>query len=352
MPTVDEHLIFDGKRYAASTRAASKAGFTNDYLARLCRQGKVRGKMIGKTWYVEEDSLFSFLVEANKRKAKRKHELRAERREEYRVEGEKPLLVAPLLSRLEKPKTKPKAQSDPWTEAALHTARSLQYHSPKRALAFALSLAIVFSVPVFAEAANKRKAKRKHELRAERREEYRVEGEKPLLVAPLLSRLEKPNTKPKAQSDPWTEAALHTARSLQYHSPKRALAFALSLAIVFSMPVFAEAIPQGVRELRQSFVGRAALATAKVLDDSLVGAVLSAEVSAFREAKEGIAFTGIQLARRLKSDAPAAVLETTSNSDTISFTIRLEELKVVFYKSLSLVKAEIVRLLESLFPQS
>ena len=263
MPTVDEHLIFDGKRYAASTRAASKAGFTNDYLARLCRQGKVRGKMIGKTWYVEEDSLFSFLVEANKRKAKRKHELRAERREEYRVEGEKPLLVAPLLSRLEKPKTKP-----------------------------------------------------------------------------------------KAQSDPWTEAALHTARSLQYHSPKRALAFALSLAIVFSMPVFAEAIPQGVRELRQSFVGRAALATAKVLDDSLVGAVLSAEVSAFREAKEGIAFTGIQLARRLKSDAPAAVLETTSNSDTISFTIRLEELKVVFYKSLSLVKAEIVRLLESLFPQS
>lgn len=138
---MDEHLIFEGKRYASSIAAAKHAGYTNDYVARLCRQGKVRGKMVGKTWYVEENSFFSYLIEANKKKELNKRSLSEKRQEEYR---EAPKEKAPVLP----PFVVETESDDEWTESARRQARRLQYAPPARALALSLAVAVVLAGPL------------------------------------------------------------------------------------------------------------------------------------------------------------------------------------------------------------
>ena len=58
---MDKKLTIDNKKYLSSTHAGKISGYTNDYVARLARQKKVAGKKVGRTWYVEESSLKSFI---------------------------------------------------------------------------------------------------------------------------------------------------------------------------------------------------------------------------------------------------------------------------------------------------
>ncbi len=67
----DEFLI-DGKKYISSKRCSHIWGYTNDYIARLCREGKVSGDLVSRTWYVEEDSLKKYLDEASQKKSLRR----------------------------------------------------------------------------------------------------------------------------------------------------------------------------------------------------------------------------------------------------------------------------------------
>jgi len=64
----------------SSKEAALRAGFTNDYLYRLCRLGKVEGQKIGNTWYVKESSLNAFLEQQKIKKEDRKQNLVEERK--------------------------------------------------------------------------------------------------------------------------------------------------------------------------------------------------------------------------------------------------------------------------------
>jgi hypothetical protein len=52
-------LLFDGKTYISSKRAASISGYVNDYIGQLCRSGAIEAKMVGRTWYVSLESLIA-----------------------------------------------------------------------------------------------------------------------------------------------------------------------------------------------------------------------------------------------------------------------------------------------------
>ncbi|MDP7466571.1 MAG: helix-turn-helix domain-containing protein, partial [Candidatus Pacebacteria bacterium] len=67
-----DKLIFDNKKYFSSRYAGKISGHTNDCVARFCRQGKIDGKKVGRTWYVEEKSLNDFIQENNLKKGQLK----------------------------------------------------------------------------------------------------------------------------------------------------------------------------------------------------------------------------------------------------------------------------------------
>jgi len=50
-------LLIDGTEYISANRAAKKLGYTQDHIGALIRSGKVSGKMIGRSWYVDPKSL-------------------------------------------------------------------------------------------------------------------------------------------------------------------------------------------------------------------------------------------------------------------------------------------------------
>lgn len=47
----------DGKNYVKAGVIARELGYTGDYVGQLCRAGKVDAQLVGRSWYVNEDSL-------------------------------------------------------------------------------------------------------------------------------------------------------------------------------------------------------------------------------------------------------------------------------------------------------
>ena len=56
-----DELEIDGKKYLSSRRAAKEHKYHIDYIGQLIRAGKVAGKKVGRSWYVEATSLKSYL---------------------------------------------------------------------------------------------------------------------------------------------------------------------------------------------------------------------------------------------------------------------------------------------------
>ncbi|OHA17064.1 MAG: hypothetical protein A3C79_02150 [Candidatus Taylorbacteria bacterium RIFCSPHIGHO2_02_FULL_45_28] len=52
-------LNIDGKIYISSRRAAEISKYSNDYIGQLCRGGKVTARMMGRAWFVDQESLLS-----------------------------------------------------------------------------------------------------------------------------------------------------------------------------------------------------------------------------------------------------------------------------------------------------
>src|SRR3989344_3853839 len=80
---MSDEIFFDGKRYISANEAGISAGFTRDYVARLCRDGKISGRRVGTHWYVEQASLKDFLVTQEYAKSRRSESLAEERIREY-----------------------------------------------------------------------------------------------------------------------------------------------------------------------------------------------------------------------------------------------------------------------------
>lgn len=53
---MDELTIAD-KKYLSSKKAAKLTGYAKDYVGQLCREGKVEARLVGRNWYVLENSI-------------------------------------------------------------------------------------------------------------------------------------------------------------------------------------------------------------------------------------------------------------------------------------------------------
>ena len=72
-------IYFDGIRYISTISSAKEFDFAPDYLARLCREGKIRAKQVGRRWYVDPQAIRTFLGAQEQQRA----ELSRKRREEF-----------------------------------------------------------------------------------------------------------------------------------------------------------------------------------------------------------------------------------------------------------------------------
>jgi hypothetical protein len=58
---VKNNFYIDGVHYLTAREAGDVLGYAPDYVSRLCREGRLRGRRSGKTWIVEADSLVPFI---------------------------------------------------------------------------------------------------------------------------------------------------------------------------------------------------------------------------------------------------------------------------------------------------
>jgi hypothetical protein len=56
-----DELEISGRRFLSTRRAAKEHKYTADYVGQLIRSGKVKGQKVGRSWYVDEQSLNSYL---------------------------------------------------------------------------------------------------------------------------------------------------------------------------------------------------------------------------------------------------------------------------------------------------
>lgn len=52
-----DELTIEDKKYLSSKKAAKLTGYAKDYVGQLCREGRVEARLVGRNWYVLEDSI-------------------------------------------------------------------------------------------------------------------------------------------------------------------------------------------------------------------------------------------------------------------------------------------------------
>lgn len=66
-----------------SMEAASRFDITNDYITRLCRQKKIVGFLVGRLWYIEEQSLKDLLKQSKEKRKEHREKLSKSLKSEY-----------------------------------------------------------------------------------------------------------------------------------------------------------------------------------------------------------------------------------------------------------------------------
>lgn len=54
---MNKPLILEHKTFVSAKRAAEVSGYASDYVGQLCRAGKLECKMVGRAWFITEESL-------------------------------------------------------------------------------------------------------------------------------------------------------------------------------------------------------------------------------------------------------------------------------------------------------
>ncbi len=50
-------ISINNENYVKATDIARELGYTADYVGQLCRAGKVQAELVGRSWYVSEESI-------------------------------------------------------------------------------------------------------------------------------------------------------------------------------------------------------------------------------------------------------------------------------------------------------
>ena len=72
----------DIKKFVSARIAAKRVGYSQDYVSRLAREGKVASQKEGKQWMIDLDALKLFSLEQQREKRERQGELSQKRKEE------------------------------------------------------------------------------------------------------------------------------------------------------------------------------------------------------------------------------------------------------------------------------
>ncbi len=82
-----EELKIGEKIFLSSRRTGQVLGYTNDYVGKLCREGRLDAKMVGRTWYVDFDSVKKYSTLVAIEKEERRKELSETFSKEYQEYG-------------------------------------------------------------------------------------------------------------------------------------------------------------------------------------------------------------------------------------------------------------------------
>ncbi|MEK9154190.1 MAG: helix-turn-helix domain-containing protein, partial [Patescibacteria group bacterium] len=96
---MSDPIIFDGIKYLSANDAAVEASLTRDYITRLCKEGRLLGKRIGRQWYISKASLGSFILEQSFDREKRRGILAESRKRTYGSEAQIPVAASDPSSR-------------------------------------------------------------------------------------------------------------------------------------------------------------------------------------------------------------------------------------------------------------
>jgi len=64
-------FIIEGKKYISSRRASEMSDYSSDYVGQLCRANKLDCKMVGRTWFVTEESIHLHKASISREEASR-----------------------------------------------------------------------------------------------------------------------------------------------------------------------------------------------------------------------------------------------------------------------------------------
>jgi fibronectin-binding autotransporter adhesin len=82
-PESIQALAEERKQTISSADAALRYGCSKDYIARMCREGKLKGHLLGRNWFIEKDSFKEFLSKKDEQKTEGAQKLAEERKREY-----------------------------------------------------------------------------------------------------------------------------------------------------------------------------------------------------------------------------------------------------------------------------
>ncbi|MDE1946827.1 MAG: hypothetical protein KGI23_03055, partial [Patescibacteria group bacterium] len=77
-------IEIDGKIFISASRAAEITRYSKDYIGQLCRHAKVKAKLIGRGWFVEEADLLRYKKESDEQQNNRRHQASEIAKEIYR----------------------------------------------------------------------------------------------------------------------------------------------------------------------------------------------------------------------------------------------------------------------------
>lgn len=81
-----DNLILEGKNYISARRAALIINYAQDYVGQLCRAGKLDCRMVGRSWFVTEESLLAHRAAAIEPKSTEIMKVVEEKIEEKKIE--------------------------------------------------------------------------------------------------------------------------------------------------------------------------------------------------------------------------------------------------------------------------
>lgn len=77
-----QSLYVNGKRYVPSTELAKRFNYTSDYISKLARDEKILGTRIGRQWFIEPESLHTYIQQLEVEKRIKQEQLSRERKVE------------------------------------------------------------------------------------------------------------------------------------------------------------------------------------------------------------------------------------------------------------------------------